>query len=320
MAGALGALGVTTPAAAHRRAAGSAVWVWDTEADPLLAAVLDRGQVPQVNELLRTWTRNDQSLPAGLPADLRAFIEGARGLPSWADQAKLDQAAEFVKPKGTYLVLLYALGGGMLSTAIPNEARAVYYSKGGADLKDRAAKTGKLGYDVHELNAYQPDGHMLVTAVKTRLVHAAVRHLLPQSPHWGGDIPISQNDMLVTWHTLPTYVMRKLTEWRVPVSAVESEAYLHVWQVTAHMLGIRDEYIPTTWAAANAQSKQVLDPVMAPTPRGRRAGRHHPGHLQPRGHAGRVDPAPVQRARPLPGRRPGRRHGRQFPANRCGTR
>jgi hypothetical protein len=263
--GALGALGTATPAQAT---SADPRWVWDNEADPLLAEVLDRGQVPEVNRLLRTWTRNDQPLPDGLPADLRAFVERARQLPPWADQAKLAEANRFVETKGTYLVLLYGLGGGLLSTAIPNEARAVYYSKGGADLKDRAAKTGKLGYDVHELNAFHPDGHMLVTAVKTRLVHAAVRHLLPQSPHWNGEIPISQNDMLVTWHTLPTYVMRKLTEWRVPVTQAQADAYLHVWQVTAHMLGILDEYVPTTWAAANAQSTQVLDPAMGPTAEG----------------------------------------------------
>jgi hypothetical protein len=262
--GALGALGMATPA----QAVPDPHWVWDEEADPLVASILDRGQVAEVNRLLRTWTRNDQPLPAGLPEDLRAFIENARQLPSWADRAKLEVANSFVETKGTYLVLLYGLGGGILSTAIPNEARAVYYSKGGADLKDRAAKTGKLGYDVHELNAFRPDGHILVTAVKTRLVHAAVRHLLPQSPHWTGEIPISQNDMLVTWHTLPTYVMRKLTEWRVPVTPAQADAYLHVWQVTAHMLGIRDEYVPTSWAAANAQSAQVLDPVMASTREG----------------------------------------------------
>lgn len=262
--GALGGLGAVTPA----QATPDPRWVWDPEADPVVADVLDQGQVAEVNRLLRTWTRNGQPLPAGLPAPLRDFIEQARQLPSWADPTKLAAANSFVQTKGTYLVLLYGLGGGILSTAIPNEARAVYYSKGGADLKDRAAKTGKLGYDVHELNAFQPDGHILVTAVKTRLVHAAVRHLLPQSPHWTGEIPISQNDMLVTWHTLPTYVMRKLTEWQVPVTAAQSDAYLHVWRVTAHMLGIRDEYIPATWAAANAQSNQVLTPAMAPTTEG----------------------------------------------------
>jgi endo-cleaving rubber dioxygenase len=246
-------------------------WVWDAEADPLLASIIERGQVGPINELLRAWTRNDQRLPAGLPEDLRAFVERARRLPSWADEAKLARAAEFTQAKGTYLLLIYALGSGMMSTAIPAEARAVYYSKGGADMKDRVAKTTKLGVDLHELNAFSPDGHILVTAVKTRLVHAAVRHLLPQSPHWpatGGQIPISQNDMLVTWHSLPTFVLRKLTEWAVPVSPAESDAFLHLWQVNAHMLGILDEYIPVSWEAAYAQSKQILDPAMGPTPEG----------------------------------------------------
>ncbi|MFC5946423.1 oxygenase MpaB family protein, partial [Micromonospora harpali] len=140
--------------------------------------------------------------------------------------------------------------------------------QGGADMEDRVAKTSILGFAVGALNAYRPGGSCVVEAVKTRLVHAAVRHLLQKSPHWTGGIPISQEDMLVTWHTLPTYAMRKMLEWKVPISAAESEAYLHVWQVTAHMLGIRDEYIPATWDAANAQSDQVLPRNMGPTPEG----------------------------------------------------
>src|SRR5207247_2400100 len=78
-------------------------WVWDPEADPVVAAILDRGEVARVNELLRTWTRNDQPLPAGLPEELRAFLEQARRLPSWAEQARLDRAATFTKAKGDYL-------------------------------------------------------------------------------------------------------------------------------------------------------------------------------------------------------------------------
>jgi hypothetical protein len=242
--------------------------VWDEEADPLVASLIDRGAVPEVNRLLWNWERNDQPLPEGLPADLREFMEHARQLPSWADRRKLDLAAEFNKSRGLYLNLLNGVGGGMLSTAIPKEARAVYYSKGGADMEDRVAKTSILGFAVGALNAYRPDGTCVVEAVKTRLVHAAVRHLLQQSPHWGGDIPISQEDMLVTWHTLPTFAMRKMREWKVPIRPADSEAYLHVWQVTAHMLGIRDEYIPATWDAANAQSDQVLPRNMGPTPEG----------------------------------------------------
>ena len=67
-------------------------WVWDDEADPLVASLIDRGDVPAVNALLRTWTKNGQPLPDGLPADLRDFMESARQLPPWTDQAKLAKA------------------------------------------------------------------------------------------------------------------------------------------------------------------------------------------------------------------------------------
>jgi endo-cleaving rubber dioxygenase len=59
-----------------------------------------------------------------------------------------------------------------------------------------------------------------------------------------------------------------MRDWRVPMTTADTDAYLHVWQVTAHLLGIKDEYIPATWAAANAQSDQVLPRNMGPTPEG----------------------------------------------------
>ncbi|MGW1067108.1 oxygenase MpaB family protein [Streptomyces aureus] len=285
--GALGALGLAAPADARPlwtwapdtsvAGSGSGVdpqWVWDEEADPVLAAVLDRGGIAAINDQLATWTRNDQAPPAGLPADLREFMDQARQLPSWADRTKLDRAARINATKGIYIGALYGLGSGLMSTAIPRESRAVYYSKGGADMKDRIAKTAKLGYDIGATDAYLPQGSMIVTAVKTRMVHAAVRHLLPQSPAWvrtsgGQATPISQADILVTWHSLATFVMRKMKEWGVRVSTADADAYLHVWQVSAHMLGVRDEYIPASWDAADAQSKQLLDPLLASTPEGK---------------------------------------------------
>ncbi|WP_151769550.1 oxygenase MpaB family protein [Streptomyces abyssomicinicus] len=284
--GAFGALSLASPARARSlwtwsptgSVAGSGAgvdpeWVWDEEVDAIVADVIRRGQVPMVNDLLRDWVRNDQPLPSGLPTDLGVWMEEARKMPAWANPAKLQAAVEFTRRKGLYTGALYGLGSGLLSTAIPREARAVYYSKGGADMKDRVAKTAQLGYDVGDRYAYQPQGGMIATSVRTRLVHAAVRHLLPQSPGWsqtsgGQTIPISQADMMVTWHSLPTYVMKTLLKWKVPMTTAESEGFLHVWQVSAHMLGIKDEYIPATWADANAQSRQVLDPIIARTPEG----------------------------------------------------
>jgi hypothetical protein len=247
-------------------------WVWDDVADPLIAAVIDRGDTALVNQVLSTWTTNSQPLPAGLPADVAAFIEQARQLPSWADPAVLADGFTFVTKRGTYLGVLYGMGSGMMSTAIPHEARAVYWSRGGAALKDRIAKTSKLGYDIGTQNAFGPDGQMIVTCVKTRMTHAAVRHLLPQSPFWtqtaDQPTPISQRDMMITWHSLASFSWRKLSSWHLQVPANEAAGYLQSWQLTAHMLGIHDEYIPATWGDAVSQSQQVLDPVLAPTAEG----------------------------------------------------
>jgi hypothetical protein len=247
-------------------------YVWDPEADELVRSLLDRGDVPAANQELRKWTTNGQALPAGLPSDLKDFIEKARQLPPWADSEKLVTAANFNQKRGLYLGVTYGFASGMMSTIIPHEARAVYYSKGGADMKDRITKTAKLGYDVGSYNAFRPDGEMIVTCVKTRLAHAGVRNLLPRSQPWSTvadeDIPISQRDLMVTWHSLPTTVMQNLVKWKVPIPPDESEGFLHSWQLTAHLLGVLDEYIPKSWGEANAQAEQVLTPLLAPTPEG----------------------------------------------------
>lgn len=280
--GAAGALGLVTPATAWAWPATGSVagsgsgadprGVWDPAADAVVARLFERGQVERVNELLAGWTHNGQPLPPGLPRDLHVFLEQARTLPAWTDEAALAQAFSFYERRGLYLGLLYGLGSGMMSCVIPREARAVYYSAGGADMKDRIAKTATLGYDLGVRGAFGPNGQMVVTCVKTRLTHAAVRHLLPQSRHWDAAaaerLPISQADLMVTWHSLATFSRNKLTHWGVPVPVADATAFLHLWQVTAHLLGVRDEYIPATWDAASTQSRQVLDPVLAPTPEG----------------------------------------------------
>ncbi|WP_151772476.1 oxygenase MpaB family protein [Streptomyces abyssomicinicus] len=277
---ALGLAGVAGPGqawASTGSVAGAAAgtgpeWIWDDLADPLMVRMLDNGHVPAINAAWGSWVNNNDPLPSGLPAEFATYLGKVNKLPSWADQTKLTRAADFNRRRDTYLFMLYGLGSGIMSTVIPREARSVYWSAGGADMQDRAAKTFTFGYDLSELGAFKPTGQFVVTANKTRVVHAAVRHLLPQSPGWRAaadeTIPISAADILVTFHSLGTYVHSKLLEWRIPYSTADQEAFLHSWQVAVHLLGVPDEHIPQTWSAALAQSKQVLTPILTPTDEG----------------------------------------------------
>ena len=280
---ALGLAGVAIPTAAWSWSpAGSVLgtgsgvdpqWVWDDDLDRIMASVISSGQTAAINDAILPWVNNWQPVPTGLPPELAGFLQGSTQLPSWADRTKLRRAADFNRRKDTYLFMIYGIGGGIMSTVIPREARSVYHSKGGADMQDRAAKTFSFGYDLSDINAFETTGEFMVTSNKTRMVHSAVRHLLPQSPHWqqsGHDeqIPISNHDILVTFHSTGTFAHKKLKEWRVPMSTADQDAFLHSWQVALHFLGVRDEYIPATWDAAHAQAAQILTPKLAWTPEG----------------------------------------------------
>jgi hypothetical protein len=279
---ALGLVGVADPPKAWAWSSANSIaatdtvtdpWsVWDDATDPIVASLLDTGQIPAVNTAMQSWIDNGDPLPSSLPSDLVTYLQQFNALPSWADQTKLAAAAQFNKRMSMYLFLLYGLGSGIMSTVIPREARNVYYSAGGADMQSRAAKTFTYGYDLSAIDAFQPTGHFVVTSNKTRLVHAAVRHLLPQSAAWravtDNSIPISNGDILVTFHSLGTYVHSKLGSWGIRMSSAEEGAYLHMWQVALHLLGVRDDFIPASWAAADQQSSYVLTPILGPTPEG----------------------------------------------------
>lgn len=281
---ALGLAGAVAPSAAWSwspagsvAGAGAGVdpqWVWDDEIDRIIATMIQNGQTAQVNSAMDGWVNNWQPVPSGLPPELSGWLDTHMKMPAWADMSKLRRAADFNRRKDTYLFMIYGVGGGIMSTVIPREARSVYHSKGGADMQDRAAKTFSFGYDLSDINAFETTGEFRVTANRTRLVHAAVRHLLPQSPHWqasGHDeqIPISNHDILVTFHSTGTFAHKKLKEWRVPMSRADEEAFLHSWQVALHFLGVKDEYIPASWDAAHAQAAQILTPVLSPTNEGK---------------------------------------------------
>ncbi|RRO17014.1 DUF2236 domain-containing protein [Saccharopolyspora rhizosphaerae] len=277
---ALGLVGATGAAPAlaapsSKAAANDPWWVWDDELDALMGRLLRDDQIPAINTAMGSWVNNNDSLPEGLPAELADWLQEVNKLPSWADQEKLRLAADLNRRWDTYQFVVYGIGSGIMSTVIPREAKSVYWSAGGADMQDRAAKTFTFGYDLNELNAFEPDGQMVVTANKTRLVHAAVRNLLPQSAHWQSvadepyRLPISNGDILITFHSLGTFLRKKFQEWQIPMTPEEEEAFLHMWQVAIHLLGVRDEFIPKTWAEAEAQSAEVLTPLIAPTFEGR---------------------------------------------------
>ncbi|MFI1188685.1 oxygenase MpaB family protein [Streptomyces californicus] len=246
--------------------------VWDPEADDVAARLLADGAIPSVNKAWEKWVRNSDPLPAGMPDYLTSYLEKVNRIPSWADPGLLAASEKLYKRLNSYLFVSESLGSGVLSTVIPREARAVYWSAGGADMKERAAKTFTFGYDLHSPTTWQPSGFFLVSANKTRMVHSVVRNLLVTSKRFMETSdqvkPISNGDILVTFHSVATVAYNNMKKWGIKLSAQEEAADLHAWQVTLHLLGVERRFIPASWAEARKQADQMLWPVVAPTAEG----------------------------------------------------
>jgi hypothetical protein len=247
-------------------------WVWDPAPDAVAASIAANGQEAAVNTAWQSWVNNGDPLPSGMPATVVSWLQQANQLPSWADTSLLAAGEKFNKRVANYLFVLNSLGSGIESTVIPREARNVYYSAGGNDMKARAAKTFTFGYDLAAPDAWDPTGHFIVTANKTRLVHSTVRYLLPQDSAWlavtDNKVPISNGDILRTFHSVGTFAYTKMKAWGIPISTAEANAYLHTWQVALYLLGVQEQFIPVSWAAAQSQATQILTPILASTPEG----------------------------------------------------
>jgi len=90
-------------------------------------------------------------------------------------------------------------------------------------------------------------------------MHAAVRHLIKARneltpgmwhPDWG--TPINQEDLAGTLLSFSYVVADPLRRLGVRVGAKDVDAYLHLWNVIGHLLGVRDELLVSDAADAAA--------------------------------------------------------------------
>jgi hypothetical protein len=113
-------------------------------------------------------------------------------------------------------------------------------------------ETGQFLMDVLMPGGLGPDGEGRRTIQRVRLMHAAVRHLIearaekdPErwDPEWG--TPINQEDLAGTLLAFSYVVAEPMARLGIPVSDEDADAYLHLWNVIGHLLGVRDDMLVT---------------------------------------------------------------------------
>ncbi len=225
--------------------------VGDPVADAPVAAVFERGGVDAVNATMRTLVRTDQPVPAELPEELRAYLTETLPLPDWADMDKIKRGQELFETWGVLIFLCLFCASLPGSYAAARGVKVVYMTaRLDTDARRRVIETGQFLMDVLTVGGLDDHAKGRRTIQRVRLMHAAVRHLIKARneltpgmwhPDWG--TPISQEDLAGTVLDFSYIVVDPLRRLGVRVPAKDIDAYLHLWNVIGHLMGVRDELL-----------------------------------------------------------------------------
>jgi hypothetical protein len=232
----------------------------DPLADGPVAAVLERGGADAVNALMQTLVRVDQPVPEEMPDEIRAYLVETLPLPDWADMGKIERGQQLFETWGLEIACCLFCASLPSAYAAAKGVQVLYLTAQLAtDPRRRVMETGQFLIDVANVGGLDENGKGRRAIQRVRLMHAAVRHLIKARneltpgmwhPDWG--TPINQEDLAGTRMSFSYVFCEPMCRLGVRVPAEDVEAYLHLWNVIGHLLGVRDELLVHDIADATA--------------------------------------------------------------------
>ncbi len=240
--------------------------VGDPEADAAVETFLDveRGTARQLMKgMIAVAPGSDEASRA-----LGEFVTDRPPPPDWADPELIelgqDLFAQYLPQFGLALWMASipaGYAGARDAVVLERTAQLVSHPK------RRFLETGQFVLDVMTKGGLDDDGAGVADIRHVRLMHAAVRHMLQHEDHeeflegWdpADGTPLNQEALLATQFTFSVVGLRSLQRFGVNVSDRDKEAYIHLWSVIGHMMGVRDDLLPLDFA----DSSTVWDRITA---------------------------------------------------------
>jgi hypothetical protein len=249
----------------------------DPRADRLIDELQAAGDLDAVQTLMAMLLEND-GLPPLESAPLRAFLEETGALPGWADAARIERGQEVFRRWGPQICMALFFAALPASYAAAKGVQVLYLTATlETDTQRRILETSQFLLDVMTPGSLtDPDGNGIRTAQKIRLVHAAVRDLIEDwaeqhRARWDADwgTPLNQEDLAGTLMTFSWITVDALKKVGVELGEEDAAAYLHVWNVIGHLLGIDDDLLPADMGDAEHLTRTIQVRQWAPSEAGR---------------------------------------------------
>lgn len=261
----------------------------------------------QLNGDLDGW-RAGAEVPPNVAAALEDYAARARVLPDWADPDKIARAERLFMDMSMLSCTLLFCASLPECYVLPDLAAVLQVSGQLEQHTDyRVRSTAAMIFPVMMRGGLtDPAGGGVAQAIKVRLIHATIRHLIlhgspaqaqagapvarsaPRGPGlyqtlyahgWNCaelGLPCNQQELAYTLLTFNYVFLMGLRRLGLGLARADEEAYLHTWNVLGHVLGIERGLMAETMDEARAlfDAAQSLAPGQArrPDPRPALAG------------------------------------------------
>jgi len=223
------------------------------------------------------------------------YFDSTSQLPTWAKEARIKRASDIALFYGLFDTLILCCGSlpwcYLDSKGVPVLASTQRLE--GKRVYRRIWETSHFVVHAAEPGGLGPDGKGIFFAQRVRLLHAAVRNrLLAARPpegwpanvtatatamHETGDTtdwsqlgqPLNQEDMAYVLLTFSYIGIAGLRKLGANPSAEDADAYIHLWNVVGHVLGIPPELMADTFEDAEALFELLLARVRQESDKGK---------------------------------------------------
>lgn len=262
----------------------------DPLADRTVAAIFERGDLDEVNRLMRTLIRDDGVPSDELPPEVREYLEASSRLPDWMDPAVVERGEELFVDHGITSTVLLSCASLPECYVMKNGIHVLWLTqKLEEHVHRRVLETAQMIMDVMSPGGLGSAGKGLRSAQKVRLMHASIRHLVLQEPEdtepqgrpegfaevlgrhrWNPAYghPVCQEDMAYTLMTFSWVGVRGLEDLGVALDDADKDAYIHCWNVVGHVMGIRDDLLPADHREAETLFRTIKERQQGATPEG----------------------------------------------------
>jgi hypothetical protein len=240
------------------------------------------------NSAIANWQAPAGSFDADVVAALQDYLAAGAQLPPWADASRIARAEAIFYDYGPLSCILLFCASLPECYVVPDLADVLHVA---GQLEQhteyRIRSTAAMIFPVMMHGGLtSPDGGGVAQVLKVRLIHATIRNLIlrgspPAIEHaparavaplhgvahgqnmhqalfvHGWDVPAlglpcNQEELAYTLLTFHYVFLRGLRTLGIGLPAADEEAYLHCWNVMAHLLGIRQELMVDHMDAAKS--------------------------------------------------------------------